>query len=98
MLLQYYGHYNKPSSPHFDRQAFQIGSLRMVQSLAQALAYCELSPGVAGRLLHHALEARASYMKRSPFEFFPLRLWRRTSALTGAACPRPVQHVVRRGW
>jgi hypothetical protein len=31
----------------------------MVQGLAQALAHCELAPGVAGCLLHHALEARA---------------------------------------
>src|SRR5690349_6290783 len=51
------------SSPHFDRQAFQISSLRngyhlrMVQGLAQALAHRELSSGVAGRLLHHAFEA-----------------------------------------
>src|SRR5262249_7215227 len=34
-------------------------NLRMVQSLAQALAHDELSSGVAGRLLHHAFEARA---------------------------------------
>src|SRR5262245_20132401 len=31
----------------------------MMQGLAQTLAHCELAPGVAGRLLHHALEARA---------------------------------------
>src|SRR5215813_14299162 len=53
------------ASPHFYCQTLQITSLRnsydlwMVQSLAQALAHCELAPGVTGRLLHHALEARA---------------------------------------
>jgi hypothetical protein len=31
----------------------------MMQGLAQALAHCELAPGIAGCLLHHALEARA---------------------------------------
>src|SRR5262249_37622146 len=52
-------------SPHFHCQAFQIGGLRnghhlrMVQSLAQALAHYELAPGVVGGLLHHALEACA---------------------------------------
>src|SRR5688572_5480876 len=53
------------ASPYFDCQAFQIAGLRnghhlwMVQGLAQALAHDELAPGVTGRLLHHALEARA---------------------------------------
>src|SRR2546426_7178999 len=51
--------------PHFYRQAFQVTrlrnrhDLRMVQSLAQALAHRELAPGVAGCFLHHALEAHA---------------------------------------
>src|SRR5262245_44887756 len=52
------------ASPHFHCQALQIASLRnshdlwMVQGLAQALTHYELAPGIAGRLLHYALEAR----------------------------------------
>src|SRR5215510_14065157 len=53
------------ASPHFYCQTLQIGglwnghNLRMMQGLAQALAHGELASGIAGRLLHHALEARA---------------------------------------
>src|SRR6266540_1506524 len=51
--------------PHFYRQAFQIAGLRnrhdlgMVQGLAQALAHDKLAPGIAGCLLHYALETQA---------------------------------------
>ena len=55
------------ASPHFYCQTLQIAGLRnsynlwMMQGLAQALAHGELASGIAGRLLHQALEARSRH-------------------------------------